>query len=357
MNKGTGAGNSSGPRDPACIHVTGGIPPGATPFDDAFKTEVAKLREFLVPLINEIYGTDYDVSLIQVERIANEHYVTSGIQSDGTGIPKRLSDSCIKIDDKLYHVECQSTPDGDILIRLVEYNMQIGLENLLWDEGKEKLSVELPRSSLLMLRSGSPGSEKKSTMTIVYRQGEKELSTEVPVLHVQAYTPEEIYEKKLYFLIPFYSIRFEKSFDRIARNGLEQDPEYDRIYHELDDWFGRLKSAYENHEITEEEGRRLAELSRLIMNHLMRKMRHELGERLVNTVGGKVLELECDRIYAQGHAEGKAEGKAVGVAEGEDLLAALLQKLTPGSDEYREALTGSHAVREELYRKYGLNEK
>ena len=48
--------------------------PGATPFDDVFKTEVVRLSEFLIPLINELYGESYEIELIDLKREANEHY-------------------------------------------------------------------------------------------------------------------------------------------------------------------------------------------------------------------------------------------------------------------------------------------
>ena len=281
---------------------------GATPFDDAFKTEVARLREFLVPLINELYGSEIDASLVEITREANEHYMMADTDEDSTDIPHRLTDSCLRIEGKLYHVECQSTEDGDILLRLVEYNMQIGLENVAY-EGADNLVVEMPQSSLLKLRSGTPDGMKRSLSRITYRHNDQEIRMEVPVLHVQAYTPEEIYEKNLYFLIPFYSMRYEKAFDRIARDPLETKEECDKIYRELCAWFQRLEDAYESGEITEDEGRKLAELSRVILNHITRKLAHETAERMVDTVGGKVLELQEDRWLKQGREEGMKQGR------------------------------------------------
>ncbi|MCR5674389.1 MAG: hypothetical protein K6G16_01640, partial [Lachnospiraceae bacterium] len=280
------------------------IETGATPFDDAFKTEVMRLKEFLVPLINELYGTEFDADVVDVVREANEHYLLAGLKEDDNRIPHRESDSCLRIGDKLYHVECQSTEDGNILIRLVEYNMQIGLENAHSGD-TDSLIIDLPMTSLLMLRSGGEMLPRKTTKEIIYRHGESELSMQIPVLHVQSYSSEEIYARKLYFLIPFYTLRYEDTIGRIAKNPLETKDEYDKIFTELVQWFHRLEGACESREITEDEGRKLAELSRMILNHITRKMQHEQAERMVSTVGGKVLELQEDRWFAQGREEGR----------------------------------------------------
>lgn len=324
---------------------------GATPFDTAFKAEVSRLKEFLVPLINEIYGEELDVSVVDVVREANEHYVMSLMREEDTGAPERLSDSCLRIGGKHYHMECQSTEDGDILIRLVEYNMQIGLENLQMDESRENLIVDLPQSSLLMLRSGRPGSEKITEKTIIYRHDDLEMRIKVPVLHVQAYSAQEIYEKKLYFLIPFYSVRFEKDMEKLAgikENRLELKKQCDKIYNELDQWFQRIRTAYEAAKITEAEAKRLVDISRSILNHIVRKAPRDAAERLVSTLSGEKFEFSEDREYRQGKADGRAEGA--------QLLARLLKSLTPGSEEYNAALDATDEERMDMYRKYHIIE-
>lgn len=43
-----------------------------------------------------------------------------------------------------------------------------------------------------------------------------------------------------------------------------------------------------------------------------------------------------------------------GMAKGEDMMIALLRKLTPESDDYKKALYASAEERRELYKKYGI---
>jgi len=46
--------------------------------------------------------------------------------------------------------------------------------------------------------------------------------------------------------------------------------------------------------------------------------------------------------------------EARGMEKGEDMIIALLKKLTPGSEDYNKALNASPEERRELYKKYGI---
>ena len=72
----------------------------------------------------------------------------------------------------------------------------------------------------------------------------------------------------------------------------------------------------------------------------------------INAEGGKPKNMceMLDRVEARGVEKGRAEG----MAKGEDMVIALLRKLTPGSDDYYTALNASAEERRELYKKYGI---
>ena len=75
-------------------------------------------------------------------------------------------------------------------------------------------------------------------------------------------------------------------------------------------------------------------------------------ELTINAEGGKPKNMceMLDRVEARGVEKGRAEG----MAKGEDMVIALLRKLTPGSDDYNTALNASAEERRELYKKYGI---
>jgi hypothetical protein len=69
-----------------------------TIFDDVFRTMVEKMTYLVVPLINEVFHTAYpeDVKIVQLR---NEHQLEDG---------EIITDSCLRIGDMLYHIECQT---------------------------------------------------------------------------------------------------------------------------------------------------------------------------------------------------------------------------------------------------------
>jgi hypothetical protein len=150
-------------------------------------------------------------------------------------------------------------------------------------------------------------------MEIIYTYNDQQIIMPVPVMNVQAFSADEIFDKGLYFLIPFYTMRYESRFRKISDS---EDPEYDKIYRELKDYFDRLLKACEVGVISENDTRNLAELSRIILKHIARKLDPDLRERMENLMGGHVLELQEDRWLKQGIELGKSEGVEIGLAQG-----------------------------------------
>ena len=89
-----------------------------TIFDDVFRTMLERMPQLIVPVINEVFGTDYP-SDIQVVQRRNEHYTKGG---------EIITDSHLFIANKVYHIECQSTADSTMIIRMVEYDFAVALE-------------------------------------------------------------------------------------------------------------------------------------------------------------------------------------------------------------------------------------
>ena len=123
----------------------------STAYDDVFRTLLNDCSPLIIPVINEVFGENYSGDE-KIEFAPNEHFLNA---QDGDE-KKRITDSnflvIAKFTRKRYHFECESTPDLRILIRMFEYDMQIGL-----DQDREikenELIVNLPNSAVLFLRS------------------------------------------------------------------------------------------------------------------------------------------------------------------------------------------------------------
>jgi hypothetical protein len=78
------------------------------------------MPELIVPVLNEIFGTNYPLD-VPLEQLRNEHQTLNG---------EKITDSYFRIGKKGYHFECQSTGDSKMVIRMVEYDFAISIENV-----------------------------------------------------------------------------------------------------------------------------------------------------------------------------------------------------------------------------------
>ena len=121
-------------------------------------------------------------------------------------------------------------------------------------------------------------------------------------MKLQEYTKEEIFQKRLLFFLPFYIMRYEKDLPKIAR-----DPEQvSRLLAEYEEIRVQLKRELP----TDEETAiltRLAELTERISDYILRS-EQILKERIGDIMGGKVLELETDKILEQALERGLEQG-------------------------------------------------
>ena len=269
-----------------------------TIFDDVFRTETEKMPELTIPLINEVFGTNYP-SNVEIIQGRNEHLTKSG---------KKITDSYIIIGEKRYHMECQSTEDSTMILRMIEYDFAISVEYAEKVHGVYRM--QFPHSCILYLR----GDVREKTVSMELQFPDNQVvQYKVPVIRIEWYSIKEILEKDLIMLLPFYIMRYEKmkyqlENDEVLREKLFQ--EYEMIAEYLERKF--LNNGLEK------EFRDVRELISKIVEYSFsesKNVRKGLGE----IMGGQVLELESDRLIKKG----EARGKELGV----DDMAALTRKL------------------------------
>ena len=183
-----------------------------TPYDDVFRTLLNDCSSLIIPVINEVFHERYS-GKEEVVFSSNEHFMNR----QGGNEDERITDSNFKIVGtkiKKYHLECQSTIDNSILVRMFEYGTQIAL-----DEGEIKenvLTVTFPHSAVLYLRCNESTPDK---MKIKMVTPGGEVAYDIPLMKSQQYTIDEIFEKRLLFLIPFYIFSHEKRFEEYEKDG------------------------------------------------------------------------------------------------------------------------------------------
>ncbi len=245
-----------------------------TIFDDVFRTMVQKMPRLLIPVINEVFKTNY-TEQDYFEQLRNEHEEQFG---------KIVTDSIIKLGKKIYHIECQSTEDSTMVIRMIEYDFAIALEQAL--QNGRPYEMNFPQTCVLYLRHSHTTPEYLELKvnlpdgySFFYR---------TPIIKVQQYTKDAIFQKKLLFFLPYYIMRYEKQLPEICKDSEKMKlllKEYEDIRYKLE------VELYD-------EGKSLlyTDLIKLIITISDYMVESEVvRERIGETMGGKVLELESER--------------------------------------------------------------
>ena len=273
-----------------------------TIFDDVFRTIAQKMPKLLIPLINEVFQTKYSENQ-PFEQLRNEHY-----EKQGTII----TDSILRIENHLYHIECQSDKDGQMALRMIEYDFSIALENAVDENGVYE--INFPESCVLYLRNHRDLPQYHQAV-IRFGDGQR-MEYRIPIIAAQNYTVSDIFEKNLLLLLPFHILRYE-SF--LKSNSLNQK----KVELLLEDYRQIVENLQKTAEQTEKSllYKGLIELINQIANYIIPEQ-NPIGKEFQKIMGGRVLELSTDAIYAQ-IAEGRKEGLDEGQAKATELCAML----------------------------------
>lgn len=273
-------------------------------YDGAFRTILNDCRKLIIPVINEIFGETY-TGEEEVQFFPNEHFLDQQNEAD----KERITDTNFTVFGKVpkkYHIECESSyPDGKITIRLFEYDAQIAL-----DEGEvteETLTVTFPNTAVLYLRTYKKTPDK---MKYVIVTSGGTVQYDVPIMKVQAYSLDDIFEKGLLMLIPFYIFSHEKSFPEYNSNEekLEElKAEYQKILVRLDELekLGVI-GAFDK--------RTIIELSSDVIQEITQKYGN-VQKGVGDLMGGALIETEARTILNQGIKQGIKQGKSQGISE------------------------------------------
>lgn len=158
-------------------------------------------------------------------------------------------------------------------------------------------------------------------MKIEIRVPEAACSYRVPVMKIQRYTTEELFEKDLLFLLPFHIFTYEKDLD-LYESDEDKMQELLKLYGEIVE---RLNLYVREEKITEYVKSMLLDMSKKVLEHLAKK-HSGVKEKVGAVMGGKILDYEAKDILNAGRAQGRAEGREEASKE---LVRKLLKKGLP----------------------------
>ena len=267
-------------------------------YDDAFKTMEMESDELVLPLLNEMFGEHYS-GKEAIRRNANEHFIEQGAGAE----ERRATDSllCVEKDGvvKKYHIECERSADGSLLARFFEYDTQIALDESTYSS--YRLTLDFPHSGVLFLRSSQAVPDE---MTVEIKTPGGNVAYSVKVMRVSDYTVDDIFEKKLYFLIPFYIFNIEKELKQYNDNG-ERLKELKRMYQDILD---RLEVVVEKEQLAEFSEGLIRELSSRVAAKVASKYEN-VKESIGDLMGGRVLDTRVGRARNEGIQQGIQQGE------------------------------------------------
>ena len=192
-------------------------------WDVIIKKATYSSPKLLFPLIYEIYGTRYPADSV-ITPLSTEYSVE---RSDTKEISVIKADLTFQVNNSdFYHFECEVTYDGQITIRMLEYDLHAALA-FRTDTQKTQLTLEFPKSAVLFLQ-GTRKIPDYLNCQLVFQDGSTH-EYRVPTVKVQSYSLEEIKEKHLCLLIPFLPIRFRHNIpsDRTMQSAQSPDKRHD----------------------------------------------------------------------------------------------------------------------------------
>ena len=117
-----------------------------------------------------------------------------------------VTDSIIRIGNHIYHLECQSSKDETMVIRMFEYDISIALEHASFAE-HAVWEIEFPQSCVLYIRNHRSLPDFHEAI-VKFADGQK-IHYRVPIIQAKKYTVDRIFEKRLLILLPYHILRYE----------------------------------------------------------------------------------------------------------------------------------------------------
>lgn len=295
----------------------------STIFDDVFRTIAQKMPQLLIPLINEVFHTSYSEEE-HFEQLRNEHYEKYGTV---------ITDSIIRIGNHIYHLECQSSKDKTMVIRMFEYDISIAIEHASY-ENDEIWEIEFPQSCVLYIRNHRDLPDYHEAV-VKFADGQK-MRYRVPILQAKKYTVDRIFEKRLLILLPYHILRYEHF---LKHNGTDT-----RKLQQLLADFREINRRLE--ETAEKENKSHLYMDMIVLieqiaDYIIPK-NNTIRKGLGDVMGGKILKLQSEELLELGEARGKAKGRLEGKRE--ERLDAIQNMMDLG------------LTKEQILRKYSLEE-
>lgn len=258
-------------------------------YDNVFKTMKMKHKRLFVSVINDVFEKNYPRD-VKVEILPSEGYLTENETADGSKeIEEQISDFLLRIENEIYLLECQSYDDGSMAIRIAEYAFIIARQFASWDIGHA--TIPMPRFSIIYVKR-TDRTPKTTTITFTFPDGQT-VDYKSDNVILEDFQKEKIIEKRLFPYIPFYIARYEKE--------ISSEGNVEMVIEELAYFRDEMVRLHQEGELSDDELIDLKGFVNTIITHIANGNKNE--ERLVNIMGGTIIETESERLIRLGRTQ------------------------------------------------------
>ena len=254
--------------------------------------------------MNEAFGERFTQDA-EVALLNNKHVVRRTDDS----LDRRDSDMVVELTEmfgelvkKVYMFECETWYDKTIVFRIAEYGSSVAIETAeITDEG---VVLNIPNSAVIFLH---PNGKIPQMLKVTYRgPNGDEMSYGVPTLQIKNYTVEELFEKRLLILLPFYLFRFANEFDEMEGNVERRKA----VNEALSDINQRLEELKNDDGIDAYQKMTIQSLLKRVSDRLVARYEN-LKKEVDEIMSGAIARTQADEILEQGQEKGMNNAMAL----------------------------------------------
>ena len=211
----------------------------------------------VIQFINGLFGTNYPLD--STVEYPNTENVSSKLR-------RLLSDMIVIINGRCaYHLEAEIRHDENIVVRVFEYGFAEALRTKTTSDGGQKISVKFPDARIIYWETRKHMPDEV-TLSLEFPSG-RNYDYTVKTLKFLNFTIEELEEKKLAILLPFYVLKLRKQIvsTRASKRRAELSIEMKAILNEL---MAAVERAVSVGSMNENDGRFVLEYTERLYKEL-----------------------------------------------------------------------------------------
>ena len=251
-------------------------------FDKICKRILTLSARAVINLINGLFGTDYPTT---------STITYNWTEFEDKNLKRTLADTIITINEQFsYHMEIQMTIDEEIIFRVFEYGFGHAYRNRICEKGRETLPFPEPKIIYLSENDIEKVPEVYSVELDFGKQGS--FTYQAPVTVLQSMTSEELTNRKMIILIPFFLLKLRSTLTQ-SRSETNKKALKDLIENDI---VNSIKTNLELGNISSEDGLALYDMIQKLYWHIYANF-EELED--ITMMIDESLDLPSDQLFAQ----------------------------------------------------------